>query len=320
MRANHCLVRIVLCVVISLVAGRAAAQPVEGERDAARTLFFEAHKALKAGEFERAAELFEKADAVYHAPTTLLGLARARVGLGKLALAHETYERILADGVPPSAPPPFIRALADAKDEIAALEPRLATIVVELSVPAQSVVTIDGRRIAREALGRPHYVDPGDHEVVATARGFLDARATVKLAAGESTRVALTLRPMPKEQRAAAARRPAQVTEPADRSTEQAVGVTLTVLGLAAVVAAAVTGGLYLQKKGVAEEHCTADRRCVPEGLDAASAAKTLGIVNTVAWPVGAVALGVGTYFLVTGFSPDEPKASGMSLVVGGAF
>lgn len=305
---------------MSSAQGQEAQEPGEpnapsagGELDAARTLFFEAHKALKAQDYARAEVLFEKADTVYHAPTTLLGLARARAGTGKLALAYETYDRILKGGLAANAPPAFVKAVADAQTESAALEPRLSAIVVTLRGAKNAVVAIDGAVLERDALGHHRYVDPGTHQVVAAAKGFQDTKVTVTVAPRERKTVALTLRPAPSP--APRARR-----EPGpDRSTEKAVGVALTGLGVAALVVAAVTGGLYLEKKAIAEEHCTADKRCEPEGLDATKAAKTLGIVNTVAWPVAAAAFGVGAYFLIVGFSPGADETAAR-LTVGGGF
>lgn len=109
------------------------AQAADASRAAARTLAFEANAALEKKDYATAAERFARADALVHAPTLLLGLARANVGLGKLTIAHGLYSRIVREGVSPGSPAVFARAVEDAKTELAALEPRMPPISVQES-------------------------------------------------------------------------------------------------------------------------------------------------------------------------------------------
>src|SRR5580658_8764412 len=86
-----------------LVAGVARAEPSDADRATARSLAHEGFDAQQHGQFAVAADRFSRAEALVHAPTLLLGLARAEVGLGSLLAAHETYERILREPLPPRA-------------------------------------------------------------------------------------------------------------------------------------------------------------------------------------------------------------------------
>jgi hypothetical protein len=61
------------------------AQPSDADRATARSLGLEGQQALKRGEYQAALDLFRRADALYHAPTLLLGIARAQAGLSILA-------------------------------------------------------------------------------------------------------------------------------------------------------------------------------------------------------------------------------------------
>jgi len=70
--------------------------------------------ALAGKDYTTAADRYARADAIFHAPTLLLGLARAEVGLGRLVEAEETYRRIVAEGLPPKPTPAFVAALAAA--------------------------------------------------------------------------------------------------------------------------------------------------------------------------------------------------------------
>src|SRR5262245_43577648 len=116
---------VILALAVVLFSPAAAAAPSEADRAAARTLAQQGQDALEAKDFATAADHFGRADALVHAPTLLLGLARAQVGLGKLATAHATYTRIVREGVPSDAKPVFVKALADARKELEALDARV---------------------------------------------------------------------------------------------------------------------------------------------------------------------------------------------------
>lgn len=122
-----------LCAQSSIVHAQAA----DANRVAARALAFEANAALEKKDYATAAERFARADALVHAPTLLLGLARANVGLGKLVVAHGQYARIVREGVSPGSPAVFSRAVDDAKKELAALEPRMPAVTAEGKGPKE---------------------------------------------------------------------------------------------------------------------------------------------------------------------------------------
>ena len=133
---KHCslplaLLLFALCSQSSIAHG----EDVGANRVAARALAFEANAALENQDFAAAAERFARADALVHAPTLLLGLARADVGLGKLTTAHEVYARILREGVARGSPAVFLRAVEDAKSELAELELRMSTVAVDVKGP-----------------------------------------------------------------------------------------------------------------------------------------------------------------------------------------
>jgi hypothetical protein len=97
-----------------LLAGEASAQ-TEAERAAARELATSAQEALDRQDYAAAADRFERAAAIVHAPTVQLGLARAQVGLGQWRKALETYRRIVKTPVTAGAPGVFHQAARDAK-------------------------------------------------------------------------------------------------------------------------------------------------------------------------------------------------------------
>src|SRR4051812_12304383 len=65
----------------TLLAGPALAEPSDADRATALTLAQEGREALAKNDFATARDRFARADALVHAPTLLLGLARSQVGL-----------------------------------------------------------------------------------------------------------------------------------------------------------------------------------------------------------------------------------------------
>src|SRR6187402_2655277 len=74
-----------------LAPDAAYAQSASESRAAARAAAESGIKEYKQGNYQKAEDLMERAETLYHAPVHLLYLARARVKLGKLVLARETY-------------------------------------------------------------------------------------------------------------------------------------------------------------------------------------------------------------------------------------
>jgi hypothetical protein len=91
------------------------AQPSASDRATARALAEEGGEALDRKNYEIAADRFARADALVHAPTLSLELARAQVGLRRFVEAQESYLRIIREGVPPGSPPSFTKAFQDAQ-------------------------------------------------------------------------------------------------------------------------------------------------------------------------------------------------------------
>src|SRR5262245_11425351 len=82
-----------------LFTGLARAEDA-GSRATARSLAQEGKDAFDRKDYATAEERFTRAGALVHAPTLLVFLARAEVGLGKLVAAAENYRRVLREEVP----------------------------------------------------------------------------------------------------------------------------------------------------------------------------------------------------------------------------
>ncbi|WP_437718845.1 hypothetical protein WMF45_22000 [Sorangium sp. So ce448] len=169
-----------------LPTGEALAQS-DQDRAAARSLATQGAEAFTSGRFEEAIDLLGRAEALVHAPTHLLLMARAQVRLGRLVAAKETYLRIVREELPPTAPSPFKRAQQDAREELAAIDPRIASLRIALEGAAgrKIGVKLDGQPVADALLGVHRPIDPGNHVVTVVPPGLAPIEQGVTVGDGE---------------------------------------------------------------------------------------------------------------------------------------
>jgi hypothetical protein len=317
-----------LVVVLGLLSGEALAQVSDVDRATARTLGQEGHDALDKKDWATAADRFARANAIIHAPTFLIGLAQAQVGMGKLVSGLETYNRVIRDGLPPNPPPAFVRALEEARSGVDALTPRIPFVIIDVKGPAAAgaKATIDGVAVPAAALGMRRPVDPGRHQVVVEAAGFATSQTSFEIAEGKVANV--TVEPTPSAAPAAAAAKPTVVvvpvaTTPATPATSappadhgpsgrKVAGFVVGGIGVASLAVGAAMGGLVLGKKNTITSNCGigGDKTaCNDTGLSAASSAKTFGIVSDVGFAVGGAAVVTGLVLILTDRGAGRPSA-----------
>ncbi len=285
----------------ALAPGAALAQS-DADKATARALATEGQEAFEKKDYATAADRFARADALYHAPTLAIGLARAQAGQGKLVAAQETYNKIVREGVPPKASDAFVKAVADAKRELAALEPRVPWVVLSVEGPSEPKVVLDGALFSSAALGVKRAIDPGKHKLQASADGFAPKEATFEAAEGATQSVKLTLDRAP----AAGAglppgSGPAAPPPPGpDRASSSSgggwmkpVGITAVVLGGVGIAAGAVTGVLAIGEHAVLEDDCPLDR-CSADSQTTLDNFHTLSTISTIGFIGGVVLLGGG--------------------------
>jgi hypothetical protein len=165
----------------------AQSQPSAADRTTARRLAIEGQIALKKGDYDTAADRFERANDLVPAPSILVRLAKARTGQGRLVEAYEIYREIIRVGVEPNQPEAFKRALAEAKQEVKLVEPRLAWVSINVvgADPERVEVSLNGSVIPSAALGAQRPVDPGTLKAQAKAEGYRTAEAEVQLSEGQ---------------------------------------------------------------------------------------------------------------------------------------
>lgn len=190
----------VVTLVIAVCAGadRGWAQDdASGDKVAAEQLFVEGRALMAQQQFEAACPKLQASLELDPASGTQINLARCYENLGKLASAWRHYreasDRAVRDGNTE-------RAQA-ARKFAAELEPRLPRLIIKLRSPAGPpgvpgmpalpalVVRRDGMPVSAALFGTAVYVDPGPHEVTATAPGRAPFSTTITVAEAATSTV-----------------------------------------------------------------------------------------------------------------------------------
>jgi len=241
----------------------AMAQEVsEGDKATARELVIEGFSALDRKDYATAADRFTRADTVIHAPTVTLGLARAQVGLGKLVSAQENYNRLVREALPPGASAAFTKAVEDARTELAALLPRVPSLIIRVQGDGGKV-TLDGIVVPTALLGAKRPVDPGKHTVRAASGSQPPREASVTVAEGQTETITLDMgvavagaplavggAPVP------GAPPPAADAGSSAGSGRRPVGFAVLGVGVAGLAVGAITAGLAASKHSSLLQQC----------------------------------------------------------------
>lgn len=184
-----------MVLVLAALPHTASADSDE-QRATARILATQGFKAFQEQRWGDVVDRFGRAESLVHAPAHLLYLARGYVHLGKLVAAHETYEKLTREVLPPSASRVAVQAQADGAKELAELAPRVPSLTITVTPAASNAtVTIDGVVLASAMIGAEVPVDPGAHAIDVKASGFVATRQTVNVTEASHSSVKLDLRP-----------------------------------------------------------------------------------------------------------------------------
>lgn len=302
---------------------------------AARELAVEGLKLADAGQCSEAIDRLTRADKLHHSPIVLGRLGECQIEVGNIVEGTEALRKLLREVLPANPPASVLVARDRAQKVLDAAKPRIANLNVSIQGPNQAVtVTIDGQLLSSALYDRDRPTDPGEHDIDATAPGYIKESRHVTLGPGEKQVVLLTLRQDPEYARTqgsnAAKASPAAVAAPSALppipaaappsaiSTRHASGPNRTssyvmwVLGGAAVTAGSAFGFIALTEKKDLDKQCV-DNLCPAASKGALDTANRNATLSTILMGVGAAGLALGTVLFFTSDSSPSTENSSTS-------
>jgi hypothetical protein len=302
-----------------------------GDPVAAEALFQQGKVLWGQGRWQDACARFEASMAHEASVSVLLKIARCREREGKLAQAWYQYHRALTLNLDQHRDRPGRRQELEtfAREALAEIEPRLPRLTVELATtPAGARVTRDDVELPQASLGEALPVDPGPHELLASAPGFSAARELVTLGEREARTVRLILEPTPASTQPDAPARltpvlvsgptPALSGAPSEPAPRRWSGARVGSVAAFSASALALGGAAYLgietlRLVGRSSAYCTPDNACQPAGLEQREEASRAQRKGLVLLGFGLGLAGMGLTLWVAG----SPGASRGRAVVG---
>jgi hypothetical protein len=155
----------------------------EADRQAARELFQQGFQLQQAGKYTEALDKFQRAQAVYSAPTNLLHIAECQAQLGQLVESTETYRGLARLMLPKDTPQAFLAAQTQGAAELQQIEPRIPRVRVEVAPTniGGLAVTIDDQPMNVALVGVDRPIDPGTHKVTVSAPGYIRQEKTITI-------------------------------------------------------------------------------------------------------------------------------------------
>jgi hypothetical protein len=285
-------------LVIMLGALPASAQPKPPAH--AAELFRKGLDDMMAGRFDTGCPALGESYRLDPRAGTLFTLAECENKAGHVASAASRYQEYLhlfATLAPDQQEKQRGRELISAQ-QAAALAPRIPklTLVLPPDAPPGTVVKRDGIVVEPGALGTATPLDPGEHVISAEAPGKPPYETRFQITPAEQKRVVVELGPPAATTGPAAPPPPAE--PPSDGSALRTAGLVVGGVGLAAVVAGAITGGLAVSQNGKAKDNCSGTV-CNQDGLDAINRTRPLGNASTALFVVGGAGLAAGVLMFV---------------------
>jgi hypothetical protein len=311
------------CLALALAASPALAEADGATAAAARDLAVEGRTAYAAGDYARACDLFHRAYEMVGAPTLSVYQARSLARLGRMVEAIAVYRRTLAKPVDASAPEQFHRALADAGRELADLESRVPTLAVSLKGPsasdASARVSIDGTAVDPSTFGRATPLDPGAHRVELSVEGRSAQVENLTLAEGVHRTVELSAEKKAPEKPSPVPAAAPESDHASGHSPLRTWAYVSLGVGVAGIGTGIVAGVLAGGKHSDAEQGCPNDLcEAGSEGSQAVDSFRTLRLISTIGYAVGAAAtVGGVTLFLLSPSGTEHRTSSALEVWAG---
>jgi hypothetical protein len=300
-------------------------QAGESELRAARDLFVQAEKEEDAGNWQAALDKLHDVAEIRLTAGIRYHIALCQENLGLLVAALASYQQAENQARQEDARD-VMRLVGKQVADLAARVPRLTVHVVP-DIP-DAVVTLDGAPLAAASLGEPIPVEPGAHELQATAPGRTPAKAIVTMHEHDSTVIDLKFevaRPPatagpntpPEPMRSSTAPVPSRAVSPAPSRHDHVAAMLWTT---ASVVLAAGGAAAYVMADRSVDDGVAACRAQVSTAADPCAsqrlAIRAWDVTAAASW-TGAVAAGVIAVVLWATPERRLPSEPSVRLVTG---
>ncbi len=294
-----------------LTAALAPAPPVIAQgasaEDKAAELARQALSLFEQGRWAEAVLAFDKAGQSAKSPVFDLYAARALRNASKLVEAEARFKLAANAELDASAPEPFVKARADAQQELAQLAPRIPKLRFAPSRPLlDAEVTVDGKKVDPSGAVA---VNPGRHKVIVREQGKQVLEREVETSDGGG---AIEIAFDPGSASASVTKPSASLDSPRAGSEGSLLpGALVLGGGIASLVAGGVTGGLALSLKNDLEESCPGGN-CPESSREDLDSANRLATASTATFIIGGIlaAGGVTLLILRPGGDSGEPAPS----------
>lgn len=289
-------------MVVCAFAAPLRAEPSEADRGLAQSLFDSGKALMERGDYDQACPKLAESQRLDPGGGTILNLALCHELQGKLSAAWTEFKQALGDAQRDGRQD----RIAAAEEHLRIVETKLpwVTITVASAAPGQEV-KLDGALLGQPAWGTAVAVDPGAHELSATAPGREPWSGRLELAPGERKTVAVP------ELRAAATPRaatpapsppvgaaPTSWKAPPAEDPKQSAwispGRVVAGVGTLGLLVGTIAGINAIQKHKESNRQCPTDTTCTPEGVKLENQARTSAWTANVALGLGLVGVSVG--------------------------
>ena len=299
------------------MAARSHAEPSTQEKALASRLFDDASKAMAEGKTEIACPKYAESERLDPELGTLLHLGECYAKLNKTASAWTSFKE--ASDIATQRNDPRASKI---RERLTALEKNMSNVVIAVAStePAGLEVRQDGAVVGRAGWGTPIPVDPGEHELTATAPGAKPREVAFTVPDKPQTLTvnlpALELLPANPETQAPTLGGPTNPagTQAANTAPDQsrswfsehqrAVGLVIGGVGVVGIGVGSAFGLLAKSTYDKSDPHCSGDH-CDSAGHAFRESGLSKAMVSDVAFGVGAAALIGGAVLFLT-----SPKSS----------
>ncbi len=301
--------------LITLSSAPVFAQEVSAEnKAAARDLAIEGIKLAQSGKCDEAVPKLSRAEKLFHAPTILTWIGQCQIELGRYVEGTETLNRVVREKISEDAPEAFKESQKKAAELIETAKPKIGKLTIEVA-PADIEgleVTVDGRAISSALIGAPKPTDPGAHEIVISAPGYVSKTAQIELEEGGQESLAVELEVDPNAATptsASGTSSDAAENGQGAGSSSNWIGWTTVGVGAALMAGGGVTGFLAMKKEG--DLSCGTDGSCPLSEEETLDAARVNATVSTILFGVGGAVAVTGIVLLLTGGEEKSEAARG---------